>query len=122
MKPAEIGKAPEYHISDVELKWEAGPNGSICMPSKTAGWIHTKLELLDMYPKMCQIAIDVNMDFAMRKTAMHYENREADLNAKLLEAELESDSRWSWWEVGLLAGGVGALGIITGLVIGFVAK
>lgn len=80
VKPGEIGKAPFVapFPGDLPLA-DTKPDGTTCLPPETSEHVLKRLMLLEAYPKMCQVSIDLYGDYMAREAAQYYENKQDEL-------------------------------------------
>jgi hypothetical protein len=120
---AKLGKAPALP------PWPDGlpaavqqTDAAVLLPKLLADAVHARLELLDLYPSMCQSALDTS-------AALAEEKAEADLDAALAKAQAKAlqeaaeprPAEWQWYDKAAAIIGAGALGFSIGFFVHAVA-
>lgn len=119
-----IGKAPA--LPD----WPTGlppavtqPGAGVLLAKPLADAVHERLELLDLYPSMCQGALDTQGAFLAEQQQAALDVALAKAQAKGLEAAaIPPPSDWPWYDRLTVIVGAGTLGFAVGFFVHAVTK
>lgn len=114
---AEIGKAPSPPPWPDDLPPALTSAEGTLLPPELAEEVVFRLDLLDLYPMVCQASLDA------QRTVMQAQTDDAVLaeiakgkRALLEQAAAAPAPGWAWYEVALTAGAA----VVGGLLIGYV--
>lgn len=97
--------------------------GAVLLPKALADAVHERLELLDLYPSMCQSALDTQGMYLAEQQQAALDVELAKAQAKALDtASQPSPTDWTWYDKAAVVVGAGALGFAVGFFAHVITK